>query len=37
SVHRVRTTVLDIDEEAFMTMVDVSGVNGRGFTMARKY
>ena len=37
SVHRVRTTVLEIDEEAFMTMVDVSGVNGRGFTMARKY
>lgn len=37
SVHRVKTTVLEIDEEAFMTMVDVSGVNGRGFTMARKY
>lgn len=37
SVHRVKDAVLKVDPEAFMTMVNVSGVSGRGFTMARRY
>lgn len=36
-VHNVKDAVLKIDPEAFMTMVNVSGVNGRGFTMPRRY
>lgn len=37
SVQKVKDYVLAIDPEAFLTMVNVSGVNGRGFTMARRY
>lgn len=36
-VHRVTKTVLDIDPEAFITMINVNDVKGRGFTMVRKY
>lgn len=37
SVHEVKKRILDIDPEAFVTMVNVNDVRGRGFTMARKY
>lgn len=37
SVYALKQTVLGIDPEAFITMVNVSGVNGRGFSLVRRY
>ena len=35
NVSKVKSTVLDIDEEAFMTMINVNDVRGQGFSMGR--
>ncbi len=36
-VHAVKSAISDIDPEAFVTMINVNDVKGRGFTLVRKY
>ncbi len=36
-IHAVKNIISEVDSEAFVTMINVNDVRGRGFTLVRKY